>query len=60
MENKEIKNDIIMDEVGYLAYMMDTNMTMFERMKIKKSSLYRIIGAITIYLVIMILLTLFL
>jgi hypothetical protein len=60
MENEEIKNEKIMNEIGYLAYMMDTEMTMFERMKLKKSSLYRILGAMIIYLVIMILFALFL
>ena len=60
MENEETKNEIIMNEIGYLAYMMDTEMTMFERMKIKKSSLYKMLVAMNIYLVIMILFTLFL
>jgi hypothetical protein len=60
MENDEIKNEKIINEIGYLAYMMDTEMTMFERMKLKKSSLYRILGAMTIYLAIMILFALFL
>ena len=60
MENEEIKNETIMNEIGYLAYMMDTEMTMFERMKIKKSSLYRLLAAMNIYLVIMILFALFL
>jgi hypothetical protein len=60
MENEEIKNEKIMSEIGYLAYMMDSEMTIFERMRIKKSSLYKILGAITIYLVTMILFTLFL
>ena len=55
MENEEINNEKIMNEIGYFAYMMDTEMTMFERMKIKKSSLYRILGAMTIYSVVMIL-----
>jgi division protein CdvB (Snf7/Vps24/ESCRT-III family) len=60
MENDEIKNEKIMNEIGYLAYMMDTEMTMFERMKLKKSSFYRILGAMTIYLLVMILFALFL
>jgi len=60
MENEEFQNEEIINEIGYLAYMMDTEMTMFERLKIKKSSLYRILGAMTIYLIIMILFTLFL
>jgi hypothetical protein len=47
MENEENKN--IINEIGYLAYLMDTEMTMFERMKIKKSSFYRILGALTVY-----------
>lgn len=60
MENEEIKNEKIINEIGYLAYIMDTEMTMFERMKIKKSSLYRLLAAMNIYLVIMILFALFL
>ena len=60
MENEEIKNEKIINEIGYLAYVMDTEMTMFERMKIKKSSLYRLLAAMNIYLVIMILFALFL
>jgi len=60
MENEEIKNEKIMNEIGYLAYMMDTEMTMFERIKIKKSSLYRILVAMNIYFIIIILFALFL
>jgi len=55
MENEEFQNEEVINEIGYLAYIMDTEMTMFERMKIKKSSLYRILGAMTIYSVVMIL-----
>ena len=49
MENDEINNEKIMNEIGYLAYIMDTEMTIFERMKIKKSTLKRILIALGIY-----------
>ena len=60
MENEEFQNEEFINEIGYLAYIMDTEMTMIERMKIKKSSLYRIFGAMIIYSVVMILFAFFL
>lgn len=44
-----MENEIIMDEVGYLAKLIDTEMTIFERMKIKKSTLKRMAFAMLIY-----------
>ena len=49
MENENIQDDISTNEIGYLAKLIDTEMTIFERMKIKKSTLYRLVGALTIY-----------
>ena len=49
-----MKNEIIIDEVGYMAKMIDTEMTIFERMKIKKSTLKRMAIAMSIYVGIMI------
>lgn len=49
MENENIQNEISANEIGYIAKLIDTEMTIIERMKIKKSTVYRIIGALTIY-----------
>ena len=49
-----MKNEIIIDEVGYMAKMIDTEMTIFERMKIKKSTLKRMVIAMSIYVGVMI------
>ena len=48
------------NDIGYSANRIDTEMTMFERIKIKKSSLYKILVAINIYFIIIILFVLFL
>jgi hypothetical protein len=59
MENDVYKNEVI-DEVGYLAKLIDEEMTIFERMKIKKSTFKRITLAILIYISVIVFLYLFL
>jgi len=49
MENKDYKNNFISNEIGYLAKILDTEMTISERMKIKKSSVKKIFGALIVY-----------
>ena len=49
-----MQKKIIVDEVGYLAKLLDEKMTTFERMKIKKSALKRMAFALLIYLSVMI------
>lgn len=53
MENENYQNEIMLDEIGYLAKLIDNEMTIFERMKVKKSTVYRIFGALMIYVVTM-------
>ena len=55
MEYKNIQNEIITNEIGHIARILDTEMTMFERMKIKKNSLKKIFGALIFYTGVMIL-----
>ena len=50
MEYKNIQN-----EMGHVARILDAEMTMFERMKIKKKSLRKIFGALMFYMAVMIL-----
>ena len=38
-------------EVGYIARFIDQEMTIYERMKLKKTSIARIIGALVVYIV---------
>lgn len=45
-----MENEILIDEVGYLAKLIDEEMTIFERMKIKKSTLKRMAGAMVVYI----------
>jgi hypothetical protein len=49
-----MESETSIDEVGYVARLIDTEMTILERMKIKKSTMYRIIGALSIYSITMI------
>lgn len=55
MENDDLQYDEYINEIGYFARQLDTELTILERMKITKSSLYRVFIAIGIYLIIMIL-----
>jgi len=54
MENNEIQYDEYLDEIGYIARKLDTEMTTIERMKIQKSTLYKIGFALIIYIATMI------
>jgi len=56
MDNEEVQHDEILNEIGYFARQIDSEMTIFERMKITKSTLYKVIMAMGIYLTTMILL----
>lgn len=40
-------------KIGYIAQMIDAELTIIERMKIKKTTLYKIIVALFIYLITM-------
>ena len=44
---------MVVDEVGYLAKIIDEEMTTLERMKIKKSTLKRMAVALLIYMSVM-------
>ena len=50
----ETETNVNIDEIGYIAKMLDSELTIFERMKIKKSSLKKVSGAIVFYLTTMI------
>lgn len=54
MENENIENNIMIDEIGYLAKYIDTEFTIIERMKLKKATLFRIFCALLIYVATMI------
>ena len=47
-------------DVGSIARILDTEMTVLERMKIKKSTLFRMVGAAVVYLTMMSLFSIFL
>ena len=49
MENENLQNEIAIDEIGYIAKLIDTDLTIFERMKVKKSTIFRMLGALIIY-----------
>ena len=59
MENEIFQNEQNIDEIGYMAKLIDKEMTIFQRMKIKKSTLLKIMGALFIYSITMILFALF-
>lgn len=50
MDNEEFQHDEILNEIGYLARQIDSEMTIFERMKITKSTVHKVIMAMGIYL----------
>ena len=60
MDNDNIQESVPIDVIGNIARTLDTEMTILERMKIKKSTLFRIIGAAVVYLTIMSLFSIFL
>ena len=51
--NHNIRRKQILNEIGKTAQKMDAEMTILQRMKIKKRTLFRIVGAIGVYLVMM-------
>lgn len=51
----ETETNVNIDEIGYIAKTLDFELTIFERMKIKKRSLKKISGAIVFYLTTMLL-----
>ena len=55
MENEQVNDDEILNDIGYIAKKIDQELTMIERMKIKKSTLFRILIAMGIYSATMIL-----
>jgi len=59
MEIDNVSN-ISIDEIGSVARIIDTELTIFERMKIKKRSLKKVSGAIVFYLTTMILFSIYL
>lgn len=57
MDNENMQSNISVDEIGSIAMIIDTEMTILERMKIKKKTLIRLFGALMFYLVVMTLFT---
>ncbi len=53
MDNNNIRGNMPITDVGNIAKILDTEMTVLERMKIKKSTLLRILGAGIVYLLMM-------
>lgn len=53
MDNENIQSNISINEIGSIAMLIDTEMTILERMKIKKKTLIRLFGALMFYLVVM-------
>jgi len=60
MENETQSKNIYINEIGNIAKMIDKEMTIFERMKIKSDSLKKMGFALFFYLVTMIIFALFL
>ena len=60
MNNNNIRVNMPTNDVGDIARVLDTEMTVLERMKIKKSTLLRMIGATVLYLTMMSLFSIFL
>ena len=60
MDNNNIQGNMLINDVGNIAKIIDTEMTVLERMKIKKSTLFRILGAGIVYLLMMSLFSIFL
>ena len=48
------ETNVNLDEIGCIAKLLDSELTIFERMKIKKSSLKKVSGAIVFYITTMI------
>ena len=57
---EEYDDSCIIAEVGKIARFIDSEMTIFERMKIKKTSLFKISFALLFYVITMIVFSIFL
>jgi len=57
MEEINIQNDAFPDEIGSIAKILDSEMTVLERMKITRHNLIRISSAILFYLIMMLIFT---
>ena len=57
MDDENTQSNISINEIGSIAMIIDTEMTILERMKIKKKTLIRLFGALMFYLVVMTLFT---
>jgi len=57
---EEYDKGYILGEVGKIARFIDSEMTIFERMKIKKTSLIKISFALLFYVIMMIVFSIFL
>ena len=55
-----MQESVPIDVIGNIARTLDTEMTILERMKIKKSTLLRMVGAAVVYLTMMSLFSIFL
>jgi len=55
MEENDTQEEInfSINEIGYIARLIDQEMTIYDRMKLKKTTLVRIAGALLIYLITM-------
>jgi len=60
MDNDNVPRNVPIGDVGSIARILDTEMTVLERMKIKKSTLFRMVGAAVVYLTMMSLFSIFL
>jgi hypothetical protein len=60
MDTDNIQRNMSINDIGSIARTLDTELTIFERMKIKKSILLRMLGAAVVYLTIMSLFSIFL
>lgn len=60
MENINIQESMFGGDIGQVAKKIDTELTMLERMKIKKSALKRVISAGVIYIIVMFVFTILL
>ena len=60
MENMDIQENMFVEDIGQVAKRIDIELTMLERMKIKKSTLKRIMSAVIIYIIAMLVFTILL
>jgi len=60
MDNDRVQGNMPINDIGSVARKLDIEMTVLERMKIRKSTLLRMLGATFVYLTMMSLFFLFL